>query len=77
MGVERGAWVLAAALFVGQAVAADEPLLAAIERGDPALSRELIAKGADIHARSSNGETALHLAALHDDPYYELLECVD
>jgi uncharacterized membrane protein YfcA len=75
----RGAlWVMAALLIgqlaVSRALAADEPLLAAIERGDQVLSRELIAKGADIHARSSNGETALHLAALHDDPYYvELL----
>ena len=50
------------------AVADDPPLVAAAEAGDMAAVRDLLAAGADVHAASVDGATALHWAAHRDLP---------
>jgi ankyrin repeat protein len=41
------------------------PLHAAAERGEAAVVENLILKGADVNARTANGQTPLHIAADH------------
>jgi hypothetical protein len=48
----------------------ETPLHRAIEKGMKGLTQALVGAKADLRARSQNGETVLHLAALHADPYY-------
>ena len=52
----------------GAAVAAEEPTLAdAAEKGNGALIRTLLDRGADVNAPQVDGMTALHWAVYHDD----------
>ena len=63
----RGAAVLACALAVAPALAADTPVADAAMAGDAGTVRALIAGGADVNAAQGDGMTALHWAAFHDD----------
>ncbi len=63
----RGAAVLAGALAVAPALAADTPVADAAMAGDAGTVRALIAGGADVNAAQGDGMTALHWAAFHDD----------
>ncbi|MBM3227232.1 MAG: hypothetical protein FJZ47_25985, partial [Candidatus Tectomicrobia bacterium] len=44
------------------------PLIKAVSKGDTPAARALLAKGADVQARDSNGRTALMYAAENGDP---------
>ena len=47
--------------------AADSPMADAAERGDTALVRSLLSRGADVDTPQGDGMTALHWAAMRGD----------
>ena len=48
----------------------ETPLLRAVGKGMKTLVRTLLRSGASANERTPGGETALHLAALHADPFF-------
>lgn len=57
--------VVGSAAIVGAAT--DAPLASAVQRGDRAAVRQLLAKKTGINVAQPDGTTALHWAAYHDD----------
>ncbi|MGB9080662.1 MAG: ankyrin repeat domain-containing protein [Desulfuromonadaceae bacterium] len=53
------------ALAASAYAADDSPLVAAVRKGDKAAVEALLAKGADVNARNTKGETPLHVAGYH------------
>ena len=53
-------------IFCASSVAADDGLRAVAERGDAVVLERMLRGGADVHAKSADGTTALHWAARAD-----------
>ncbi len=62
-------WLLGACTLIPtRATNEPPPLIKAVSKGDTPTTRALLAKGADVQARDSNGRTALMYAAENGDP---------
>src|ERR1700744_2063254 len=68
-GVRAGVVALiATTLAMGAArVRAEDSLIDAVQAKNHAAAVAMLAKGADVHARSADGTTALHWAIYNDD----------
>ncbi len=64
----RGWWMVPVLVACGLGAAAgDVPLVNAAKRSDAGLVALLLQHGADVHAATADGTTALHVAAYQDD----------
>jgi uncharacterized protein len=64
-----GCWLMPLLVMCGLGAAGgDAPLVTAAKQSDAALVASLLQHGADVHAASADGTTALHVAAYLDQP---------